>query len=92
MKWNLRDLLIAFPIFAVAIAIYLHKLQCIEAIRKSNELNIPYQGPPRWLNEGPVFVFLLVGSAILFGRWRIAAILGIPALILTILFYAGWIF
>jgi hypothetical protein len=87
MKWSLRNFLLAVPLFGTAIGIYLHKLSCIEAIRKAREIGTPLPESQRWLNEGPAVFIAVIGVAILFGYWRVAAAIGIPTLLAIALFY-----
>jgi hypothetical protein len=97
MKLKLRNMLLAVPCFGISIAIYAHYLRWIDAFPQR-----AYPGvmgadaveeiartlPGRCLNEGPAVAAALVGVAILFGYWRIAAAIGIPTLVGSCLFLA----
>lgn len=82
-------MLLAAPLFGIAIGIYLHKLSCVEAIRKSYETGSRLPESHRWLNEGPAVVIAGIGLTVLFGYWRAATVIGIPTLIGIALFYLG---
>lgn len=79
MRYRLRNLILAMPFFGVSAFALAAHLRSVEFIRNVQEKAIIYAGPSmHWV---PCLFAAGAGLAVLFGHYRICALLAIPVAI-----------
>jgi hypothetical protein len=100
-QFSLRNILLAVPCFAMAIGIYVQHQRFVAAIAEVDakgaltvdghaevfrKSGVPAQVP----SKASALVIAFLGFALLFGRWRVAAVIGTLVLVGTVMYFAGF--